>query len=144
MRMALAAAETGHLVLATVHTTDIAAAISRIADAFPSERQNAVRQELSMGIAAVLTQSLVPTTDGSLAPVAELLVASYGTRQHIRKNALQHLHQEITITRKAGSFSVEESLAKQVQIGRLSPSEARMRAVHIEEFDGLIGRQAPA
>ena len=58
MRIALAAAETGHLVLATVHATDAAAAVSRIADGFPVERQNAVRQELAMALAAVLTQSL--------------------------------------------------------------------------------------
>ena len=61
MRIALAAAETGHLVLATVHATDAAAAVSRIADGFPVERQNAVRQELAMALAAVLTQSLVQT-----------------------------------------------------------------------------------
>jgi hypothetical protein len=89
MAVALAAAETGHLVLATVHATDAAAAISRIADGFPVERQNAVRQELAMALAAVVTQSLVQTRSGTLAPAAELLVVSYGARQHIRKNALQ-------------------------------------------------------
>ena len=60
MRIALSAAETGHLVFATVHTTDVVGAVSRIADAFPLERQNAVRQELAMALAAVLTQTLVP------------------------------------------------------------------------------------
>src|SRR5262249_34227109 len=94
MRIALGAAETGHLVLATVHTTDVAAAVSRIADAFPSDRQNAVRQELSMALSAVFTQALVPTSTRTLVPAAELLLVSYGARQHIRKNALQHLHQE--------------------------------------------------
>src|ERR1044072_7594217 len=59
MRIALAAAETGHLVLATVHATDVSAAVSRIADGFPVERQNAVRQELAMALAAVLAPSLV-------------------------------------------------------------------------------------
>ncbi len=68
MRIALAAAETGHLVLATVHATDAAAAVSRIADGFPVERQNAVRQELAMAMAAVLTQSLVQTRTGTLVP----------------------------------------------------------------------------
>ena len=112
MRIALSAAETGHLVFATVHTTDVSAAVSRIADAFPTERQNAVRQELSMALAAILTQTLVPAKTGGVVPVAELLMVSYGARQHMRKNALQHLNQEITITRKAGSFSFEESLAR--------------------------------
>ncbi len=138
MRMALSAAETGHLVFATVHTTDVSAALLRITDAFPSDRQNAVRQELAMALSAVLTQLLVPSTDGTLIPVAELLIASYGARQHVRKNALQHLHQEITITRNMGSFTLEESLARLVQQGSLSRAEARLRAAHAEEFDSLV------
>jgi twitching motility protein PilT len=138
MRIALAAAETGHLVLATVHATDAAAAISRMADGFPVERQNAVRQELAMALAAVLTQSLVQTRSGTLAPVAELLVVSYGARQHIRKNALQHLNQEITITRKAGSFTLEESLARLVQGGNVDRGDAMLRAAHPEELESLL------
>jgi twitching motility protein PilT len=138
MRIALAAAETGHLVLATVHATDAAAALSRIADGFPVERQNAVRQELAMALAAVLTQSLVPTRSGTLAPVGELLVVSYGARQHIRKNALQHLNQEITITRKSGSFTLEESLARLVHGGGLDRGDAMLRAAHPEELESLL------
>ena len=137
MRIALAAAETGHLVFATVHATDVAAAVARIADGFPVERQNAVRQELAMALSAVLTQTLVPTASGALAPAAELLVLSYGARQHIRKNALQHLHQEITITRKAGSFTFEESLARLVEAGAIDRNEARLRAPHPDEFDSI-------
>ena len=139
MRIALAAAETGHLVFATVHTTDVAATVSRITDGFPTERQNAVRQELAMALAAVLTQTLIPTTSGTLMPAAELLLVSYGARQHIRKNALQHLHQEIAITRKAGSFSFEESLAKLVERSMMDRNEARVRAPHPEEFDSVAG-----
>ncbi len=138
MRIALAAAETGHLVLATVHATDAAAAVSRIADGFPVERQNAVRQELAMALAAVLTQSLVITRSGTLAPVAELLVVSYGARQHIRKNALQHLNQETTITRKSGSFTLEESLARLVHGGSLDRGDAMLRAAHPEELESLL------
>jgi twitching motility protein PilT len=142
MRIALSAAETGHLVLATVHATDAAAAVSRIADGFPAERQNAVRLELAMALAAVLTQSLVPTRAGTLVPVAELLMVSYGARQHIRKNALQHLNQEITITRKAGSFTLEESLARLVQSGVLDRAEAMLRAAHTEELESLLRARA--
>ena len=140
MRIALSAAETGHLVFATVHATDVGAAVSRIADAFPSERQNAVRQELAMALGAVLTQTLVLTTAGSLVPVAELLVVGYGARQHVRKNALQHLHQEITISRKAGSFTLEESLARLVHEGLLDRKDAVMRASHPEELESILGR----
>jgi twitching motility protein PilT len=138
MRIALAAAETGHLVFATVHATDVSAAVSRLADAFPAARQNAVRQELAMALAAVLTQTLVPGSSGGLVPVAELLVVGYGARQHIRKNALQHLNQEITISRRAGSFTFEESLARLVHGGVLDRTEAALRAAHPEELESLL------
>src|SRR3712207_8393555 len=76
-----------------------------------------------MALAAVLTQALVLSTAGALVPVAELLVVGYGARQHVRKNALQHLHQEITITRKLGSFTLEESLSRLVHDGLLRSEE---------------------
>jgi twitching motility protein PilT len=137
MRIALAAAETGHLVLSTVHTTDVASTVSRIADSFPPERQNTIRQELAMALAAVLTQSLLPRTGGGLAAAAELLMVGYGARQHIRKNALQHLHQEITISRRYGSFSLEESLTRLVKDGLVEWRDAHARAVHVQEFEQL-------
>src|SRR5581483_8163886 len=101
-RIALSAAETGHLVFTTLHTTDAASTVSRIADSFPQERQHTVRAEMAMALAAMLTQTLIPRRTGGRVPAAELLMVGYGARQHIRKNALQHLHQEITITRKQG------------------------------------------
>ena len=138
MRIALAAAETGHLVFSTVHTTDVASTVSRVADSFPAERQNTIRQELSMSLAAVLTQTLLPRRGGGRAVAAELLFASYGARQHIRKNALQHLHQEIAITRKQGSITLEESLAKLARDGVVELEEARARAAHPEEFENYL------
>jgi twitching motility protein PilT len=138
MRIALAAAETGHLVLSTVHTTDVASTVSRIADSFPPERQNTIRQEMSMALVAVLTQTLLPRVGGGLVPAAELLMIGYGARQHIRRNALQHLHQEITITRRHGSFSFEESLARLVKEGLVDWRDAHTRAVHVEEFEQLV------
>jgi twitching motility protein PilT len=135
MRIALAAAETGHLVFSTVHTTDLASTISRIADSFPAERQNTIRQELSMALAAILTQTLLPRKGGGRVAAAELLFVSYGTRQHIRKNALQHLHQEIVLTKKQGSITLEESLAKLAREGLVEPDEARSRAAHPEDFE---------
>ncbi|HEU5249354.1 MAG TPA: PilT/PilU family type 4a pilus ATPase, partial [Thermoanaerobaculia bacterium] len=138
MRIALAAAETGHLVFTTVHTTDIASAVSRIADSFPSERQNTIRQELSMALAGVLTQTLLPKKGGGRVAAAELLIVSYGTRQHIRKNALQHLHQEIALTKKQGSITLEESLARLAREGLVEVEEARARASHPEEFENHL------
>jgi twitching motility protein PilT len=139
MRLAVAAAETGHLVLSSIHTTDVAATIARITDSFPTERQQAVRQELAMAIAAVLVQTLVPRNGGGRVPAAEMLIASYGARQHIRKNALHHLHQEIALTRRNGSFSLEESLAELVRQETIDRRDAMTRAAHPEELERLLG-----
>ena len=140
MRLALAAAETGHLVLTTLHATDPAAAVGRIVDGFPAERQGTVRQELAMALAAILVQGLLPRAQGSgRVPYAELLLASLGARQHIRKNQLQHLTQEITITRKLGSFSLEESLARLTETGIVERSAALLRAAYPEELEKLLG-----
>ena len=139
MQMAVAAGETGHLVFSSLHTTDVATTIARIADSFPPERQNTIRQELSMALAAVMTQTLLPRVGGGLVPAAELLMVSYGARQHVRKNALQHLHQEITITRKQGSITIEESLAQLVKQGLVERRDALARAGHPEELERLLG-----
>ena len=92
-----------------------------------------------MALAAVMTQTLLPRSGGGLVPAAELLMVSYGARQHVRKNALQHLHQEITITRKQGSFSFEESLAQLVRQGLVERGYAVARAPHPEELEQLLG-----
>jgi twitching motility protein PilT len=138
MRIALAAAETGHLVLSSVHTTDVASSVSRIADSFPPERQNTIRQELSMALTALMTQMLLPRIGGGRVPAAELLMVGYGARQHIRKDALQHLHQEITITRRQGSVALEESLARLVREQLVEHKDALARAAHAEEFERAV------
>jgi len=138
MRIAVSAAETGHLVFSTVHTTDAASTVARISDSFPDERQNTIRQELAMALGAVMTQMLLPKTGGGLVPAAELLMVSYGARQHIRKNALQHMHQEMTITRKLGSFTLEESLASLVKQGLIDRRDALARAAHQVELEQLL------
>jgi twitching motility protein PilT len=95
-----------------------------------------------MALAAVLTQMLLPRTGGGLVPAAELLIVGYGARQHIRKNALQHLHQEITITRKHGSFTLEECLARLVKEGAVEWRDAHARAIHVDEFEQLAPNSA--
>jgi Tfp pilus assembly pilus retraction ATPase PilT len=91
----------------------------------------------------VLTQSLLPVRSGGLMPVAELLMVSYGARQHIRKNALQHLNQEITITRKLGSFTFEESLVRLVHSGAIERADALIRSAHAEELELLLNAPNP-
>lgn len=137
-RIALSAAETGHLVFTTLHTTDAASTVSRIADSFPQERQHSIRAEMAMALAAILTQTLIPRRNGGRVPAAELLIVGYGGRQHIRKNALQHLQQEITITRKQGSFTLEESLAQLVFQQELLREDAMVRALHPEDLDVML------
>ena len=91
-----------------------------------------------MALSAVLTQRFVPTIDGGRVPACELLIVGYGARQHIRKNALHHLHQEITITRKHGSFTLEEHLHKLVAQNVVRREEALARAQHAEELERLL------
>lgn len=138
MRIAVAAAETGHLVFSTLHTIDVASTVSRISDSFPPERQNTIRQELAMALAAALTQVLLPSKNGGRMPASELLMVGYGTRQHIRRNTLQHLHQEITLTKRKGSFSLEESLVKLVTEGHIDREEALLCAIHPDDLDILL------
>jgi twitching motility protein PilT len=142
MRIAVAAAETGHLVLSTLHTTDVASTVGRIADSFPVERQNSIRQELAMALAAVLTQVLLPSKHGGRLPVAELLMVGYGARHHIRRNQLQHLHQEIPLTKKKGSFTLEESLVTLVRNGDIEKEEALLCAIHPDDLDILLKSNA--
>jgi twitching motility protein PilT len=141
MRIAVSAAETGHLVFSTIHTTDIAGTISRIADSFPAERQHTIRQELAMAVSAVLTQVLLPSKNGPRMPAAELLMIGYAARQHIRRNALQHLHQEITLTKNAGSFSMEESLANLFTQGHINREDALACANHPDELESVLRKR---
>ena len=138
MHIAVAAAETGHLVLSSLHTVDVATTISRISNSFSDERQNTIRQELAMAISAVLTQILLPSKTGERYPAAELLMIGYGARQHIRRNALQHLHQEITMTKRKGSFALEESLVQLISKGHIEREDALLCAIHPDDLDILL------
>lgn len=142
MRIAVVAAETGHLVLSTLHTTDVASTVARITDSFPMERQNAIRQELAMALAAVLTQILLPTKNGGRMPAAELLMAGYGARHHIRRNNLQYLHQEIPLTKKRGSFTLEESLVTLIRNGDIEKEDAQLCAIHPDDLNILLKSSA--
>jgi twitching motility protein PilT len=138
MRIAVAAAETGHLVFSTLHTTDMASTVSRIADSFPLERQNSIRQELAMALAAVHTQTLLPRKSGGRIPAAELLMIGYAARHHIRRNSLQHLHQEIPLTKKRGSFTLEETLVSLIHQGYIDREDALLCAIHPDDLDVLL------
>ncbi len=138
MRIAVSAAETGHLVLSTIHTTDVATTIARVADSFPTERQNTVRQELALALTAVMTQLLLPSKKGGRFPAAELLMIGYGARQHVRRNALHHLHQEITLSKNRGSFSLEDSLVNLIKAGHIDREDALLCATRPDDLEILL------
>jgi twitching motility protein PilT len=138
MKIALAAGETGHLVLTTLHTTDVPSTIARLTDSFPAERQPTIRQEIAASLSAVFVQTLMPSLSGARVPAAELLVLQYGARQHIRRNTLHQLHQEITVTRKYGSFTLEDCLAKLVTRGVVDRAAAAVRVNHPDDFESAL------
>ena len=91
-----------------------------------------------MAISAIVTQMLLPSRKGGRVPALEMLMIGYGARQHIRRNALQHLHQEITMTKGKGSITLEESLARLVRQGHLEHEEAIEFAVHPDDLKSLL------
>jgi twitching motility protein PilT len=138
MKIALAAGETGHLVLSTLHTTDVPSTIARMTDSFPADRQPTIRQELAAALSAVYVQMLLPAATGGQVPAAELLMLQYGARQHIRRNTLHQLHQEITVSRKYGSFTLEDCLAKLVAKGQVDRAVAALRVNHPDDFESAM------
>lgn len=138
MKIALAAGETGHLVLTTMHTTDVASTIARLTESFPAERQPTIRQEIAAALTAVCVQTLMPSIAGARVPAAELLVLQYGARQHIRRNTLHQLHQEITVSRRHGSFTLEDCLAKLVARGVVDRATAALRVNHPDDFESSL------
>ncbi|HEY8021862.1 MAG TPA: PilT/PilU family type 4a pilus ATPase, partial [Thermoanaerobaculia bacterium] len=109
---ALTAAETGHLILSTLHTSDVVQAIHRIVDVFPAGQQAQIRQQLALALHAIVFQQLLPRADGGgRVPAIELLMATYPVRHHIRSQSLQKLYTEVTLGKAHGMISFEDSLA---------------------------------
>jgi twitching motility protein PilT len=142
---ALTAAETGHLILATLHTSDVAQAVHRIVDVFPPDRQTQIRQQLALSLNVIVAQRLVPRADGrGRLPAVEILHATYPVRHHIRSDRADKLYNEIVMGRRQGMVSMEESLAKLVRAGAIDHEEALVRSTRPEELESLLqhsGRQ---
>jgi twitching motility protein PilT len=124
MAMVLTAAETGHLVLSTLHTNDASQAISRILASLPRDNQAQIRQQLSLALLAVVAQQLMPGISGGRYPVVEILRASSGVRSLIRKGDDHQLYSAISTGRNEGMISMEQSLAEMVRNGRISRDTA--------------------
>jgi len=122
---ALTAAETGHLVLSTLHTNDSIQAMSRILDTFPAGNQPQIRQQLSLALAAVIAQQLVPGTDGTTRwPATEVMIATDAVRALIRKGDDHQLRSQISTGRGEGMITMEQSLADLVRAGRITRDTA--------------------
>ena len=139
--IALTAAETGHLILSTLHTSDAASAIHRIVDVFAPAQQSQIKHQLALSLNAIVCQQLVPRTNGQGRSVAvEVLLATHPVRNHIRGDKLQNLITEITLGKRQGMISIEDSLVRLVQQGAITVDEARIRSARPDEFDSLMRR----
>ena len=136
---ALTAAETGHLILSTLHTSDAAQAIHRIVDVFPPVQQTQIKQQLALSLNAIVVQHLIPQPDNRGRAVAvEVLLANQAVRNHIRNERLQNLATEITLGKRQGMISLEDSLAKLVHDGAITVEDARVRSSRPDELESLL------
>jgi twitching motility protein PilT len=120
----LTATETGHLVLSTLHTNDTSQAVSRILDSFPSSNQPQIRQQLSLALLAVVAQQLVPSASGARYPAVEILMATTGVRNLIRKGEDHQLYTALSTGRAEGMITMEQSLADLTRSGRITRETA--------------------
>jgi len=116
----LTAAETGHLVLSTLHTNDASQAVSRILDSFPAGNQRQIRQQFSLALLAVVAQQLIPAADGSgRYPAVEIMMANNAVRNLIRKGEDHQIYTAIATGRSDGMITMEQSLAEMARMGRI-------------------------
>jgi twitching motility protein PilT len=137
---AITAAETGHLVFATLHTQDCPQTIDRIIDVFPSEQQGQVRAQLSVALQGIMTQTLLPTADGSGRTVAaEVLVPTPAVRNLIREGKTHQVYSVIQTGGSHGMQTMDASLAGLVRSGKITRALAETRAHSVEELRRLLG-----
>lgn len=139
---ALTVAETGHLVLATLHTNSASQTIDRIIDVFPENQQPQIRMQLSNALEAVVAQRLVPALKGGRIPATEVLLATPAVKNTIREGKTHQLDNVIQTSGDLGMMSLEASLAYWVKMGELSLQVAQEYSLRPEELQRLVkGRQ---
>jgi twitching motility protein PilT len=137
---AITAAETGHLVFATLHTQDAPQTIDRIIDVFPPHQQQQTRVQLSTTLQGVITQQLVPTVDGKGRVVAaEVMIATPGIRNLIREGKVHQIYSAMQAGGRYGMQTMDMSLASHVKGGRVTQQMAFERCHDPEELQRLIG-----
>jgi twitching motility protein PilT len=145
MATALTAAETGHLVFATLHTQDAPQTIDRIIDVFPPHQQEQVRVQLSTTLMGVCTQQLLPTKDGrGRCVAAELLIPTPAVRNLIREGKTHQIYTTMQTGTAHGMQTMDASLADLVRRGIITRELAKNRSSTPADFERLLGEGAPA
>lgn len=140
---ALTAAETGHLVFATLHTQDAPQTIDRIIDVFPAHQQEQVRVQLAATIQAVVTQQLIPTRDRTgRIPAVEVMVATPAIRNLVREGKIHQITTAMQSGGKHGMVTMDQSLAELVRKHVISYELAAERCKNLEDLQRLVGRVA--
>lgn len=135
---AITIAETGHLVLATLHTNNAAQTVDRIIDVFPPHQQGQVRSELSAMLQAIVAQRLIPTIGGGRVAVAEIMVATGAIRNIIREGKTHQLDAAIQTGAEHGMQSFDKTLVQYIQAGKISYDEAKSYAIDPHELDRMM------
>ena len=140
IRLALTAAETGHLVLGTLHSSSAAKTINRIIDVFPEAEKDMVRTMLSESIEAIISQSLLKTKDGNGRVAAhEIMVGTPAIRNLIRENKISQMYSSIQTGQALGMQTMDQCLMSLVKTGKISVADARIMAVNKDVFMGMNG-----
>ena len=141
IEIALTAAETGHLVMATLHTQDAAQTIDRVIDVFPPHQQQQVRVQLAGALQGIVCQQLLRTADGKGRVVAtEVLVATPAIRNLIREGKTHQIYSAMQAGAKHGMATMDQHLAELVRKGKVSYDAALEKCHHVEDFNRLCGR----
>ena len=141
IEIALTAAETGHLVMATLHTQDAAQTIDRVIDVFPPHQQQQVRVQLAGSLQGVVCQQLLRTVDGKGRVVAtEILVATPAIRNLIREGKTHQIYSAMQAGAKHGMATMDQHLAELVKKGKVTYDAALEKCHHVEDFERLCGR----
>jgi len=137
---ALEAAETGHIVFATLHTSGAASTINRIVDVFPKEQQDQIRTQLSTALIGVLSQSLLPKKPDGLIAAFEMMVVTPAIQNLIRENKVYRIDSSIQTGRKHGMFLLDESLFRLWREGLVEKEEVLMRSSRPAELAQKIAQ----
>lgn len=139
IRTAMTAAETGHLVIATLHTKGAVNTIDRIVDSFPSEQQLQIRVQLSMVLRTVVSQQLLPDAQGNLVPAFEIMHMNSAIRSLIRENKSHQIDNAISAGGNDGMISMDQSILSLYQAGRITKEIALDCAENREQMQRRLG-----